>query len=572
MANAPYPIRGLGDWWNELRLYINDRPTETKIVEDLTDPESDIGEVLDATFATRNEVRSKAKANGTDQTAVIQEELDALHDAGGGTLVLPGGTIRLDGKITLPYTLDETGAPVQRSLAIIGQGRKAHGRGSGVAFTPEGGTVLDMRWSSTTALADGSLPGKFVSLGFGALELAHLTFEDSAGGANPFFRHTNTTVHIHDISGIGTKSGVACDQDLIIAGGKTIPGSGDFALTEDSPFQGYGSVYRNIWHNGIRRALLGGAYFNQVVIDTITGWQRSGNATGGSIEIDPGTGTAQGVYGSSITNVLCESGHYQHTVKVRKFRKGIIANVGSYDYHGSVTYLSALYLDECGGTTIIRGYDDSDGAYPYISSPGGQNWRDYVTLIGDPGTSHENDKPNHVTREHFRKGIRTHGRSNGVAELIFGDFAGAPELWQGNNGPEGVVTAPKGSLYLHRGDSSGRILWVKESGSGNTGWVAYGPSAATGMLARSGGAFTVDPFSFTNQVITVDDATGGPATLPAAAANLTGRSVRIKNLNAAALTVQVAGGGSIDGAATASLVRWETGHFICNGSTWYRLD
>lgn len=31
MADKPYPIRGLGDWWNELRQYINDRPTRSQI-------------------------------------------------------------------------------------------------------------------------------------------------------------------------------------------------------------------------------------------------------------------------------------------------------------------------------------------------------------------------------------------------------------------------------------------------------------------------------------------------------------------------------------------------------------
>ena len=51
MANAPYPIRGLGDWWNELRQYINDRPTESKIVDEIPDPGSVIGGALNAAIA-----------------------------------------------------------------------------------------------------------------------------------------------------------------------------------------------------------------------------------------------------------------------------------------------------------------------------------------------------------------------------------------------------------------------------------------------------------------------------------------------------------------------------------------
>jgi hypothetical protein len=38
--------------------------------------------------------------------------------------------------------------------------------------------------------------------------------------------------------------------------------------------------------------------------------------------------------------------------------------------------------------------------------------------------------------------------------------------------PNGVVTAPTGSLYSKTAGGAGATLWVKESGSGNTGWVA----------------------------------------------------------------------------------------------------
>ncbi len=51
MADKPYPIRGLGDWWNELRQYVNDRPTESKIVDEITDPGSEIGGALNAAIA-----------------------------------------------------------------------------------------------------------------------------------------------------------------------------------------------------------------------------------------------------------------------------------------------------------------------------------------------------------------------------------------------------------------------------------------------------------------------------------------------------------------------------------------
>lgn len=38
--------------------------------------------------------------------------------------------------------------------------------------------------------------------------------------------------------------------------------------------------------------------------------------------------------------------------------------------------------------------------------------------------------------------------------------------------PEGAVTAPVGSLYLRSNGGANTTLYIKESGAGNTGWVA----------------------------------------------------------------------------------------------------
>lgn len=45
-------------------------------------------------------------------------------------------------------------------------------------------------------------------------------------------------------------------------------------------------------------------------------------------------------------------------------------------------------------------------------------------------------------------------------------------LFRGSGTPEGAVTAPVGSLYMRTDGGAGTSLYVKESGSGNTGWIA----------------------------------------------------------------------------------------------------
>lgn len=52
-------------------------------------------------------------------------------------------------------------------------------------------------------------------------------------------------------------------------------------------------------------------------------------------------------------------------------------------------------------------------------------------------------------------------------ELLFGSV----KALSGSGSPESSVTAPVGSLYLRTDGGAGTTLYVKESGTGNTGWV-----------------------------------------------------------------------------------------------------
>ncbi len=48
----------------------------------------------------------------------------------------------------------------------------------------------------------------------------------------------------------------------------------------------------------------------------------------------------------------------------------------------------------------------------------------------------------------------------------------APLLREGTGTPEGALSSPVGSLYMRRDGGASTTLYVKESGTGNTGWVA----------------------------------------------------------------------------------------------------
>jgi hypothetical protein len=49
---------------------------------------------------------------------------------------------------------------------------------------------------------------------------------------------------------------------------------------------------------------------------------------------------------------------------------------------------------------------------------------------------------------------------------------GTAQILSGSGSPEGVVSAPMGSLYLNTLGGANNTMWVKEVGSGSTGWTA----------------------------------------------------------------------------------------------------
>jgi hypothetical protein len=48
----------------------------------------------------------------------------------------------------------------------------------------------------------------------------------------------------------------------------------------------------------------------------------------------------------------------------------------------------------------------------------------------------------------------------------------ALSISKGAGTPEGAIAAPVGSLYLRTDGGANTTLYIKESGTGNTGWVA----------------------------------------------------------------------------------------------------
>jgi len=79
----------------------------------------------------------------------------------------------------------------------------------------------------------------------------------------------------------------------------------------------------------------------------------------------------------------------------------------------------------------------------------------------------ENNTPNNTNPNAYK----LTGTNDGTATNTFAPGDGTPIWTSGTGSPEGVLTAVVGSLYTNTTGGAGTTLYVKQSGTGNTGWV-----------------------------------------------------------------------------------------------------
>jgi hypothetical protein len=62
---------------------------------------------------------------------------------------------------------------------------------------------------------------------------------------------------------------------------------------------------------------------------------------------------------------------------------------------------------------------------------------------------------------------------NDINNVVYNNLPTNGLVWKtGTGSPEGVVTAAVGSLYSNTSGGTSTTLYVKTSGTGNTGWTA----------------------------------------------------------------------------------------------------
>lgn len=120
----------------------------------------------------------------------------------------------------------------------------------------------------------------------------------------------------------------------------------------------------------------------------------------------------------------------------------------------------ALHEGYLGAFGIGIGPTSSEGVVEFYGGPVDSSAHGFRFLIGDGGTNP------YVTLLEM-KGTNITFRGNQVWHA-----GNAGPFYRGAGSPEGVVTAPPGSIYQNTNGGQGTTVYYKASGTGNTGWRA----------------------------------------------------------------------------------------------------
>jgi len=128
--------------------------------------------------------------------------------------------------------------------------------------------------------------------------------------------------------------------------------------------------------------------------------------------------------------------------------------VGGFNISGEV-----VKIGESGGNCLQLSFDEGSGTYLFNFSNNNGAYID-CTATG------------HLTLGGLDIDIFTNSGEPVVFNSPVRLGNTGPIVQKGNGSPEGSKTAPVGSLYLREDGGAGTSMYVKETGAGNTGWVA----------------------------------------------------------------------------------------------------
>ena len=402
-----------------------------------------------------------------DDTGAINDTIDEVYQAGGGVVLLPPGTASLSSPVIL-----------KNKVRLLGAGMR-----STILRQDTGGAVIALQTDSPSTLW--------------GLEVAHMTImgkvDDLTAGDGILCNETAwgvSSAHFHDLfvtkcgrSGFRFKQSTNPNwaqymsfTNVFIGDGTSVTnGCQDYAFYAEGGFSTNSFRSCRFYNNrkGVYIGRGGTTILPEAVhFDTV-------NVQG----VDPGDAVAHGihlnqVWGAVLTNCYIEGVSPSDSTAASSAlyvdgtnSRHIIVRGGIFGgFHKGIHLYGGTGAEIEGASFYWNGTVPTDTPTDIVI---GTNFGVYSAWIGRnralPGS------PAHTYLSDT--GGRAVGWLTGgdlIVEQTFKTFRSiyGPTVQSGGGSPEGVVAAPVGSLYTRVDGGTGTTLYVKESGTGNTGWVA----------------------------------------------------------------------------------------------------
>lgn len=262
-------------------------------------------------------------------------------------------------------------------------------------------------------------------------------------------------------------------------------------------FAGVGNVIRALSAGVIPLTVKGasGQTANVFAVESDGGTAYFNVNSAGKTSVGPGGygGTLNVVSQDAAATIIRAIAHASQSGNYVRLDDSSGANLWSVDASGNVQSRAATanYIDRhaadatgsslvirksrnatLGGHTVVQS-GDAVGSVTFQGSDG-TTWRSAASIQASvdatPGSS---DMPGRLMFSTTPDGSATPSermRIDSTGRIILGGSAG-PAIIVGTGTPESAVTAPVGSLFLRTDGGAGTTLYVKQSGTGNTGWA-----------------------------------------------------------------------------------------------------
>lgn len=378
----------------------------------------------------------------TDDSAALQAALDQMAETGGANVIIPPGSYFTGTQITVTAPqyqrckVSGYGAEILTSGAISGlavtggsttggvtiEGLQVNHRGNADATA---GFDLYATWNAK--LVDCSVEAHDTATGYACYRLRNGTASDANTGC---FWTLLDNCHVRRRAG---GDGDAPDYGVLLRGAAN-------ATTIRC-----GNIGADI---GVYVTNESGETYiaNAVLID---GTAFEGFTTAIQFHADTSTSTFSGW---RVVNCRAESG------------TTFVVLTGSTTQPAIPGWMSGNYLVSSVSTYLSNANSLYVNNFDFSVTP------DYATNVRLRGRSQLEIAPLSSSSEHAL-GLWSSGAGYGVSLKSNTGAEVALLLW-GTGTPEAAVTAPVGSLYFRTNGGASTTLYVKESGTGNTGWVA----------------------------------------------------------------------------------------------------